>query len=147
MFQKQFLAIAFANIFPDFPSSTILFCAIVFASLLNAKLVKSMPLERDFSLEIYEKSKAIIAQKNSSSKIAPTTTNSSLDYSTLEAEILAEINKARIDPIAYANWLESTKQYFDGIQFKLPGEKSIKTNKHHHQFLSRKRTRSLHYYS
>jgi uncharacterized protein YkwD len=121
MFQKQFLAIAFANLFSAFPSSTILFCVIVFASFLNAKFVKGMPLDRDIFSVIPEKSKAIIAQNNSS--------NSSLDYSKLEAEIIAEINKARIDPIAYASWLESTKQYFDGIQFKLPGEKAIKTNK------------------
>ncbi|MGL5877598.1 MAG: hypothetical protein ACRC2V_07435 [Xenococcaceae cyanobacterium] len=129
MFQKQFLAIAFANLFPDLPISAILFCAIVLASLLNAKFVKSMPIERDFSSEISGKSKAIIAQNNSSSKIDRTNTNSSIDYSRLEREILAEINKARLDPIAYASWLESTKQYFDGIQFKLPGEKAIKTNK------------------
>ena len=47
----------------------------------------------------------------------------------LESEILAEINRARTDPSAYAAWLQEQKQYYNGILLKLPGEKPIRTNK------------------
>ncbi len=49
--------------------------------------------------------------------------------STLEAEILTEINKARTNPQEYAAWLESLKQYYDGNTLKFPGEKEIRTNR------------------
>ena len=48
---------------------------------------------------------------------------------TIEPEILSEINRVRTDPQGYARWLESQRQYYDGIWLKLPGEKPIRTNK------------------
>jgi uncharacterized protein YkwD len=47
----------------------------------------------------------------------------------LEQAVIAEINKARTDPIGYAAWLESQKQYYKGIVLELPGEKPVRINK------------------
>lgn len=47
----------------------------------------------------------------------------------LEPEILSEINRVRTDPHGYSQWLESQRQYYDGIWLKLPGEKPIRTNR------------------
>ena len=55
--------------------------------------------------------------------------NSNSDQTDLEAEILAEINRARTDPQGYAAWLQEQKQYYNGILLRLPGEKPIRTNK------------------
>ena len=52
-----------------------------------------------------------------------------IDYVALREEILAEINRVRTNPQAYADWLEDKKQYFEGTLLKLPGEKPIRTNK------------------
>ncbi|MDJ0681655.1 MAG: pre-peptidase C-terminal domain-containing protein [Xenococcaceae cyanobacterium MO_167.B52] len=49
--------------------------------------------------------------------------------STLEQEVLTEINRARTNPQEYAAWLESLKEYYDGNTLKLPGEKKIRTNR------------------
>ena len=49
--------------------------------------------------------------------------------SSLEPEILAEINRARTNPQGYAAWLEEQKQYYNGVLLKLPGEKTVRTNK------------------
>jgi hypothetical protein len=99
----------------------------VFVGIISSKIVNAQSVDRAFNSNLYLKEKLTIAQNNSSSK--KLSTNNSNDYLALEGEILAELNKARTDPIGYANWLESTKQYFDGIKFKLPGEKPITTNK------------------
>ncbi|MDJ0588577.1 MAG: pre-peptidase C-terminal domain-containing protein [Pleurocapsa sp. MO_226.B13] len=48
---------------------------------------------------------------------------------TIEPEILSEINRVRTNPQGYAQWLEEQRQYYDGIWLKLPGEKPIRTNK------------------
>jgi chemotaxis protein histidine kinase CheA len=48
---------------------------------------------------------------------------------TLEPEILSEINRVRTNPQAYAQWLEAQRRYYDGIWLKLPGEKPIRTNR------------------
>ena len=48
---------------------------------------------------------------------------------TIEPEILSEINRVRTNPQGYARWLESQRQYYDGIWLKLPGEKPVRTNK------------------
>ena len=53
----------------------------------------------------------------------------SKDYDALEKSVLAEINRVRTNPQAYADWLEDKKQYFAGTTFKLPGEKPIITNR------------------
>lgn len=47
----------------------------------------------------------------------------------LEPAILTEINRVRTDPQGYAQWLESQRQYYDGIWLRLPGEKPMRTNK------------------
>ncbi|WP_052055993.1 PPC domain-containing protein [Myxosarcina sp. GI1] len=47
----------------------------------------------------------------------------------IESEILAEINRARTQPQAYADWLEQQQQYYQGILLKLPGEQAIRTNR------------------
>ncbi len=52
-----------------------------------------------------------------------------INYDVLAKEILAEINRLRAQPQAYAEWLESRKQYFEGTVLKLPGEKPIRTNR------------------
>lgn len=52
-----------------------------------------------------------------------------INYDVLAKEILAEINRVRAEPQAYAEWLESRKQYFEGTVLKLPGEKPIRTNR------------------
>ncbi len=57
------------------------------------------------------------------------TTESVLAASVLEQEILQEINRARTNPQEYGAWLESLKQYYDGIMLKLPGERAIRTNR------------------
>ena len=56
-------------------------------------------------------------------------TESVLAASVLEQEILQEINRARTNPQEYGAWLESLKQYYDGIMLKLPGERAIRTNR------------------
>lgn len=52
-----------------------------------------------------------------------------IDYVTLREAILAEINRVRANPQAYADWLEEQKQYFEGTLLKLPGEKPLRTNR------------------
>jgi uncharacterized protein YkwD len=47
----------------------------------------------------------------------------------LEQAVIAEINRARTDPIGYTAWLESQKQYYKGIVLELPGEKPVRINK------------------
>lgn len=41
--------------------------------------------------------------------------------------ILREINRLREDPSAYADWLETVRQYYDGATLAWPGESSIAT--------------------
>ena len=48
---------------------------------------------------------------------------------TIESKILSEIDRVRTNPQDYANWLESQKQYYDGVWLKLPGEEPVRTNK------------------
>ena len=47
----------------------------------------------------------------------------------LEPKILTEINRVRTTPQDYAQWLESQRQYYDGIWLRLPGEKPVRTNR------------------
>jgi uncharacterized protein YkwD len=42
--------------------------------------------------------------------------------------ILAEINRLRQDPVAYADWLETTRHYYDGTVLNWPGEPQIQTS-------------------
>ena len=48
---------------------------------------------------------------------------------TLEKTIISELNRVRTNPKEYADWLESQKQYYQGMLVKLPGEKPIRTNR------------------
>lgn len=48
---------------------------------------------------------------------------------TLESAIISQINEARAKPSDYADWLETQKQYYDGVMLKLPGEQPIRTNR------------------
>ena len=51
---------------------------------------------------------------------------SAIDQSALEQAVLEEVNRARTNPEAYADWLEEMKQYYDGNGFKLPGQSPIR---------------------
>ncbi|MEO0984270.1 MAG: CAP domain-containing protein [Cyanobacteria bacterium J06639_14] len=42
-----------------------------------------------------------------------------------EDAILSEINRLRSDPAAYADWLETTRGYYDGTVLRWPGQSSI----------------------
>ncbi len=45
-----------------------------------------------------------------------------------EYELVAEINWARTDPAAYADWLETLRPYYSGTTLSLPGETRIRTH-------------------
>ncbi len=47
----------------------------------------------------------------------------------LEKQIIAELNRVRTNPQAYADWLESQKQHYQGMILNLPGERSLRTNR------------------
>ena len=47
----------------------------------------------------------------------------------LAALVIQEINRARTNPQAYADWLESQRQYYDGMVLRFPGEKPLRTNR------------------
>lgn len=47
--------------------------------------------------------------------------------SSLENEIVYEINMARTNPKGYASFLEEWKRYYDGKLLRIPGERSIMT--------------------
>lgn len=47
----------------------------------------------------------------------------------LAKQIIAELNRVRTNPQGYADWLESQKQYYQGMIVTLPGEQSLRTNR------------------
>lgn len=47
----------------------------------------------------------------------------------LAKKIIAELNRVRTDPQAYADWLESQKQHYQGMILNFPGEQSVRTNR------------------
>ncbi len=51
---------------------------------------------------------------------------SAIDQSALEQAVLEEVNRARTNPEAYADWLEEMKQYYEDNGFKLPGQSPIR---------------------
>jgi hypothetical protein len=69
------------------------------------------------------------AQPSQSASQQAANTSTSNTATALEPEILSEINRVRTNPQDYAQWLESQRQYYDGIWLKLPGEKPVRTNK------------------
>ncbi|MGK7937162.1 MAG: PPC domain-containing protein [Xenococcaceae cyanobacterium] len=86
----------------------------VIAGAVEATSIKEQSIEKYQSRELTAQNSEL-------------TTN--IDYLALKEEILAEINRVRTNPQAYADWLEDRKQYFEGTLLKLPGEKPIITNK------------------
>ena len=44
------------------------------------------------------------------------------------AEVLAELNRVRQSPAEYAAWLETLRPYYDGNDFRFPGEPGIRTS-------------------
>ncbi|MEM9218372.1 MAG: hypothetical protein AAGD25_29030 [Cyanobacteria bacterium P01_F01_bin.150] len=65
----------------------------------------------DGALAPVESTNLLVAQANSSDHDA----------------ILAEINRLREDPAAYANWLETVRSYYDGTVLRWPGQAPIQT--------------------
>ncbi|MEC4803447.1 MAG: CAP domain-containing protein [Jaaginema sp. PMC 1079.18] len=49
------------------------------------------------------------------------------DISTLESQVLAEMNRVRTNPQGYANWLAQTKQYYQGRILLLPNQDALPT--------------------
>ncbi|NEO84340.1 MAG: hypothetical protein F6J87_08805 [Spirulina sp. SIO3F2] len=47
--------------------------------------------------------------------------------SQLEAKILHEVNRVRTNPARYAIWLESLRQYYNGMTLSLPGQPPLET--------------------
>ncbi len=70
-----------------------------------------------------------MAQNTESDPVVEIETVETQNQATLEPAILAEINRARTDPLGYAAWLERQKQYYKGIVLALPGEKPLRINK------------------
>lgn len=104
----------------SFGSCTLLVSvSILLVNGLGANLATASE-SQTFSQETYSWRKLVAQDLNS------TITN---DYLVLGEEILAEINRVRTNPQAYAEWLEARKQYFEGTVLKLPGEKPIRTNR------------------
>lgn len=58
---------------------------------------------------------------------SPVLTPIEAENQTIEQAVLAEINRARTNPAAYADWLESLKEYFDGNLLQLPDGETITT--------------------
>lgn len=51
-----------------------------------------------------------------------------LDFIALEQAAIAEINRVRANPAAYADWLETQRQVYHGTVLRLPGEVALQTN-------------------
>ena len=51
-----------------------------------------------------------------------------LDLAALEQDMVAEINRVRTNPGAYADWLETQRQFYEGTILRLPGEAALQTN-------------------
>ena len=70
-----------------------------------------------------------LLSQSGNEQAANNTSDSSASDTALEPKILSEINRVRTNPQDYAQWLESQRQYYDGIWLKLPGEKPVRTNR------------------
>jgi uncharacterized protein YkwD len=93
------------------------------------KILLSSILISSLSIEIFKPTvQAQSLPKKHLPLIEELVAQNSLDRSVLEQAISEEMNRARTDPQAYADWLEEMKQYYDGVWLKLPGEKPIRTN-------------------
>ena len=120
MFNSKCFSICSRNIVSFVRNSTFIASIMVlFTNTLMAVTVSAASSQQP-SREKYQ-SRELIAQN------AASTTK--INYVALREEILAEINRVRTSPQAYADWLEDKKQYFEGTLLKLPGEKPIRTNK------------------
>ena len=119
MFNSKCFSICPRNIVGVYNSTLI---ASIIALLTNTLVVVTVSAASTKQQSIAtDRSKELIGQN-----LASTT---KINYISLKEEILAEINRVRTNPQAYANWLEDKKQYFQGTVLQLPGEKPIRTNK------------------
>jgi len=72
---------------------------------------------------------ATLAQADTDRSTQAAKVASNSDTKDLEPKILSEINRVRTTPQDYAQWLETQRQYYDGIWLRLPGEKPVRTNR------------------
>ncbi len=94
------------------------FTSALMIATANAAVVtqtQNIELASDNWLEI-KSNRSAIAQRDVSA----------IDQSALEQAFLEEVNRARTNPKAYADRLEEIKQYYDGNEFKLPGQSPIR---------------------
>ncbi len=103
-----------------------LFLLILFSNTLGVELVWGSELKQESD---FNNIKALGGHSFPSSQNRLITQNPDSSKSVLEQDILKEINRARTNPQEYGAWLESLKQYYDGIMLKLPGEREIRTNR------------------
>jgi uncharacterized protein YkwD len=129
MARRSFSKLYLLNTFSFSKVSISLLSLTICVSILSPQLVKATPVNNILGSEINVNHTEIIAQNSSSMDTEKIYTNNSQNYSSLKQEIIKEINRSRTDPAGYANWLESMKQYFDGSNYTLPGENSVRSNK------------------
>ena len=103
-----------------------LFLLILFSNTLGVELAWGSELKQESD---FNNIKALGDYSFPSSQNRLITQNPDSSKSVLEQDILKEINRARTNPQEYGAWLESLKQYYDGIMLKLPGEREIRTNR------------------
>ncbi len=102
------------------------FLLILFSNTLGVEIAWASELKQESVLNRIE---ALRGNSFPSSQNRLITQNPDNSKSVLEQDILKEINRARTNPQEYGAWLESLKQYYDGIMLKLPGEREIRTNR------------------
>jgi uncharacterized protein YkwD len=77
----------------------------------------------DLSINASNTGTAMTSKKSSNSNVL------SMTYLTaLEKQVVAEINRVRTNPRAYAKHVKELKKYFDGNLLKFPGEIALQTN-------------------
>ena len=120
MFNSQCFSIRSRNMVSFVRNST--FIAAIIVLLTNTLMAVTVS-----AVSSQQPTKEQSQSRNSIAQNVASTTK--INYIALKEEILAEINRVRTSPQAYADWLEDRKQYFEGTLLKLPGEKPIRTNK------------------
>lgn len=78
-----------------------------------------LPLAVDAELEKDNAEAALFAQGQQRTPVAGQVASAE--------EIVAEINRLRTSPAAYAVWLETLRPYYDGAAFRMPGERGVRT--------------------
>ncbi len=59
--------------------------------------------------------------------VVPSQSEENLTLSALEQEIIAQMNLARTNPAAYADWLEEMRQYYKDTLLRIPGRTIVLT--------------------